>query len=374
VSFLYDPSRQDFADRAYQIYRELRDDHPVYRNPEDGSYALSRFEDVRVAAGDAIRLSSRNTRISKGLLPMMQQLDPPRHDALRSLVQRAFTPGRVAQCEPRIREIARELIDHVAREGRCDLKRAFCEQLPSRVICELIGVPAERREDFLEWSEAMVTTGPIGDAPRHIYAEFAKLLEERRCERHDDLMSALLDAEVDGQRLNEQELLGFCFLLIVAGNDTTNNLLASGAVALARHPDQRKLLAEEPARIPAAVEEMLRYESPTHTLPRRALADLEFHGVTIPAGVEVLLVWGAANHDEREFDEPERFDVTRERRRHLAFGQGIHHCLGSNLARLEARVAFEELLGRLPDYQLAEQPRWVTSFWARAYESVQIVC
>jgi cytochrome P450 len=372
VPFLYAPSRPDFADRAYEIYRELRDDHPVYRNPEDGSYALSRFEDVRAAANDAVRLSSRDTRISTGLLPMMQQLDPPRHDELRSLVQRAFTPRRVAQCEPRVREIALELIDGFVAEGRCDLKRAFCEQLPSRVIGELIGVPPERSHDFLQWTDAMVAAGPIGDAPRHIYAEFAKLLEERRGERRDDLMSALLDAEVDGQQLTEKELLGFCFLLIVAGNDTTNNLLANGAVLSARHPDQRKLLAEEPERIPQAIEEMLRYESPTHALPRRAVADLQFHGVTIPAGAEVLLVWGAANHDEREFDDPERFDVTREIRRHLAFGQGIHHCLGSNLARLEAKVAFEELLGRIPDYRLAQEPRWVTSFWARAYESVQI--
>ena len=372
MPFLYDPARPDFADRAYEIYHELRDEHPVYRNPEDGSYALSRFEDVRRAANDPARLSSQNTRISAGLLPMLQQLDPPRHDSLRELVQRAFTPRRVAEMEPRVRQIAHELIDGFAGQGQCDLKRAFCEQLPSRVIGELIGVPPERREAFLEWTEALVSTGPTGDAPRRIYAEFAKLLEERRAERRGDFMSALLDAEVDGQRLSEQELLGFCFLLIVAGNDTTNNLLANGAVALARHPDQRKWLCEEPARIPQAVEEMLRYESPSQALPRRALADVELHGVTIPAGVEVLLVWGAANHDEREFDDPDRFDTSREIRRHLAFGQGLHHCLGANLARLEARVAFEELLGRIPDYRLAAEPRWVTSFWARAYESVPI--
>lgn len=372
MAFVYDPASPDFADRAHDIYRELRDEHPCYRNPERGFYALSRFEDVRRAANDPLLFSSERTSISVGILPMVQQLDPPRHDSLRTLVRRAFTARRVAAMEPRVREITRELIDAFAAQGRCDLLHTFAAQLPSRVIGELIGVPPERREAFLEWTASMVATGPRGDAPKQIYAEFSKLLAERREERRDDLMSALLHADLDGRRLTEEELLGFCFVLIVAGNDTTMNLIANGAVALAQHPDQRKLLARDPTRIPAAVEEMLRYESPAQALPRRATRDVTLHGVTVPEGAEVLLVWGAANRDEREFADPERFDAARPIRRHLGLGQGIHFCLGAHLARLEARVAVEELLARIPDYRLEAEPRWVTSVWARAYEAVPI--
>jgi cytochrome P450 len=379
-SFVYDPSRPDFAERAYEVYRELRDRHPVYRDPERGVFALSRFEDVRAAANDPTTFSSEGTSISAGLLPNVQQLDPPRHDELRNLVNRAFTARRVSDMEPRIRAIARELIGAFSGRGEADLLHGFARQLPSRVIGEMIGVPPERREAFLEWTEAMIAVDParpgVADRNRgpatHIYQEFAKLLAERRDRRRDDLMSALIDAEIDGRHLSEEELLGFCFVLIVAGNDTTTNLIANGAVLLARNPEQRERLVRDPSAIPAAIEEMLRYESPAQALPRTVRRDLTLHGVAIPEGSELMLVWGAANHDEREFADAERFDVTRRIRRHLAFGQGVHFCLGAHLARLEARVAFEELLGAIPDYSLARPPRWLTSTWARAYESVAI--
>jgi cytochrome P450 len=379
-AFVYDPTRPDFAARAHEVYRTLRDRHPVYHNPERGFWALSRFEDVRAAANDPATFSSQGTSISQGLLPMIQQLDPPQHDRLRALVVKAFSARRVAEMEPRIRAVARERIESFRAEGCCDFLRAFAAQIPSRIIGEMIGLPPERREAFLEWTEAMLAADPMSPASgtgirgpaTQIYGEFAKLLAERRAERRDDLMSALLDAEIEGRGLTEEELLGFCFVLIVAGNDTTANLLANGAVLLARHPEQRALLAREPGRIPNAVEEMLRYEAPAQALPRITTRDVTLHGVTIPRGDEVLLVWGAANHDEREFDAPERFDVARPLRRHLAFGQGVHFCVGAHLARLEARVAFEELLARIPDYRLASEPRWVVSFWARAYESVPL--
>jgi cytochrome P450 len=378
--FVYDPARPDFADHAFEIYRTLRDHHRVYHNPERRFFALSRFEDVRGAANEPVLFSSEDTSISQGLLPTIQSLDPPRHDSLRTLVNGVFTRRRVSAMEPRIREIAAELLGALARTGGGDLLHAFASQIPSRVIGEMIGVPPERREAFLAWTEAMVAVDPSGptdtrrllEPATQIYAEFTKLLAERRDRRRDDLMSALLDAEVDGMRLSDEELLGFCFVLIVAGNDTTTNLIANGAVRLAQHPEQRARLVREPARIPGAIEEMLRYDSPAQVLPRRVTRDVELFGVPVPAGAELMLVWGAANHDEREFEDPERFDVTRTLRRHLAFGQGIHFCLGSHLARLEARVAFEELLARLPDYRLAAPPRWVTSTWARAYEAVPV--
>jgi cytochrome P450 len=377
--FVYDPARPDFQDRAHEIYRTLRDAHPVYHDPDAGFWALSRFEDVRAAAGDPSAFSSEGTDISQGLLPMIQALDPPRHDALRQLVAKAFTARRMADMEPEIRRIARELIDGFAGAGEADLLGAFARHLPSRVIGAMLGVPPERREHFLEWTEAMVEAQPGAGAAEalrqpatRIYQEFARLLAERRARPRDDLMSALLAAEIDGQRLRDEELLGFCFVLIVAGNDTTTNLIANGAVLLADHPDQRKGLVEDPRRIPAAIEEMLRCEAPAQALPRITRRPVTMRGTTIPAGALVRLVWAAANRDEREFADPERFDVTRPPARHVAFGSGVHFCLGAHLARLEARIAFEELLARLPDYRLAERPRWRTSIWARAHTAVQV--
>ena len=379
ATFVYDPAEPSFHERAHEIYRTLRDVHPVYHHEEQDWWALSRFEDVRRAANDPATFSSENTSIAVGLLPQIQSIDPPVHDGLRSLVNTAFTRSRVAAMEPRIREIARELIDRFAASGSCDLLLDYARHLPSLVIGEMIGVPASRRETFLHFTEAMVAATPgktQTENVRHpaigIYQEFTKLLEERRAERRDDLMSALIDAELGGRRLTQEELLGFCFVLIVAGNDTTTNLIANGAVLLARHPEQRERLVLEPARMERAVDEMLRYESPAQALPRIALRDVEMHGVTIPKGREVKLVFGAANHDEREFPDPERFDVDRVIPRHLAFGQGIHYCLGAKLARLEARVALEELLARVPDYALADEPRWLTSVWARAYAGVPV--
>jgi len=198
------------------------------------------------------------------------------------------------------------------------------------------------------------------------------LLAERRAARRDDLMSALVDAELDGHRLTEEELLGFCFVLIVAGNDTTTNLIANGLVLLAEHPEQRALLVREKAAIPNAIEEMLRCESPAQALPRRVLRDVTLHGRTIPKGAMVRLVWAAANRDDREFQSADVFDVTRPAPRHLGFGHGAHFCLGARLARLEARVAFEELLARLPDYELTGDPGWKTSIWARSHRQVPV--
>jgi hypothetical protein len=374
--FVYDPASESFPDSAYDVYRTLRDEHPLYRNEELGTWALSRYDDVRAAAGDPDTFSSEGTSISLGLLPMIQQLDPPRHDALRNLLWKAFTPKRVAELEPRMREMTRELIDDFAPRGRCDLLHELAAQLPSMVIGELIGIPPDRRKTFLQWTEALITANPAKDWETNpfeaIYAEFGKLLEERRSERRGDLMSALIDAELDGQKLSQEELLGFCFLLVVGGNDTTTNLIANGAVLLARHPDQRRELVRDPSLIPAAVEEMLRYDSPTQALPRRALRDVELHGRRIREGEEISLVWGAANHDERRFAEPERFDIHRDDNRHLALGHGVHFCMGSHLARLEGRVAFEELLSRVPEYALAGEPSWQVSAWARAYAAVPI--
>jgi cytochrome P450 len=376
-AFVYDPTRSDFQDDAHAIYRVLRDEHPVYENPETGIWALSRYADVRAAASDTATFSSENTDITVGLLPQIQSMDPPRHDALRNLVSRAFTGRRADAMEPRIRAVARRLIDGFAARGEADLMHEFARHLPSLVIGEMIGVPEDRREAFLDWTEAMVESGEDRiqhtiQAATNIYAEFSKLLAERRAAPRDDLMSALVDAEIDGERLSEEDLLGFCFTLIVAGNDTTTNLIANGAVLLAQHPEQRAQLVRTPAAIGNAIEEMVRCESPAQALPRRMMADVALHGRTIAKGAMVRLVWAAANRDEREFANADAFDVMRPAPRHLGFGVGTHFCLGARLARLEARVAFEELLARMPEYELTGDPGWKTSIWARSHRQVPV--
>ena len=379
ASFEYDPFTAEFQQRSHEIYRELRDQHPVYHNPERGFWAISRFEDVWAASLDLDSLTTEGIEEAKALKPMLNFLDPPRHNQLRALVSRAFTFRRIEEMEPRIRDLAKELIDGFADRGSCDLLEAYATPLPGQIIAEMIGVPAERREEFLAYTRAIALgdqsegiARSIRNPATKIYEEFAVLLEERRSKRRDDLMSALLDAETEGERLSQEEILGFCFQLIIAGNDTTTTLIGNGAVLLAQHPDQRALLAREPARIPGAIEEMLRYEPPAQALPRRARRDLEVHGRTIPADARVLMVFAAANLDEREFEQPERFDIERKIKRHLALGHGIHSCLGASLARLEARVAFEELLTRIPEYTLEREPEWITSRWIRAHDRVQI--
>jgi cytochrome P450 len=375
----WDWSRPDFQERLYDIYRELRDESPLARSPS-GFWAVSRFADVYAIASDPTTWSSERTVISPpGLVPTIQSLDPPRHDRLRALVSLAFTPKRVREMEPRVRAVARELLAPLVEAGRGDLLAAYARHIPSRVIGEMIGIPDERVPDFLHWTEAMVElpqgrtqSEAIQDPAASIYREFAGLLEERRRARRNDLMSALIDARLDGQALTQEELLGFCFVLVVAGNDTTTNLIANGAVLLAEHPEQRRLLAEDPALLEGAIEEMLRYESPAQALPRRLLRDVELQGRKLRAGEQLFLLFGSANRDEREFEQPDRFDVRRRIKRHLAFGQGIHFCLGKSLARLEARVAFEELLARAPGYELAGPAPWLPSMWARAHARVPV--
>jgi cytochrome P450 len=375
----YDPYVAGFHDRSHETYRRLRDAHPVYHNPEREFWAISRFEDVWQATLEVDALTTETVEEGASLLPMLNFLDPPRHDRLRALVSRAFTFRRVGEMEPHIRRIAGELFDALDGRSECDLVEDFATPLPGRIIAEMIGVPPDRREMFLGHTRKMLTTNPdisiaeaIKEPSERIYEEFGRLLEERRGAPQEDLMSALLEAEIEGEGLRDEEILGFCYQLIVAGNDTTTSLIGNGAVLLANHPDQMKWLAEDPSRIPNAVEEMLRFEPPAQALPRQTRRAYSIHGKTIPPNERVLLVWAAANLDEREFEDPERFDVTRPVKRHLALGHGIHFCLGASLARLEARIAFETLLERHSNYSLIEEPGWLASRWARAHGNIRV--
>jgi cytochrome P450 len=372
-TFVYDPGTADFQRHMQEIYRVLRDEHPVYEG--SGWFAISRFEDLWNAIHDWAAFSSAHVAEAGLLMPQMIYMDPPRHTSLRAIVSRAFTPKRVAELEDRVRQVTRRLIDGFAATGSCELIGDLAAPLPSTVMAELIGVPPEHIEQFRLWTEAFLdVTSPADIAERAdgIYGLFGTLLAARRREPADDLMSALLAAEVDGEKLSEDDLLGFCFLLLIAGNDTTTSLIGSGAELLARHPDQRRQLVADPSLVPAAVEEMLRIESPTQALPRTTLRDVHLDCTTIPEGSRVMLLFGAANLDEREFPDAKRFDIHRHAVRHLAFGHGIHFCLGAMLARIESRVAFEELLARIPDYQITGGPDRVTSNWARAWKTLPL--
>jgi cytochrome P450 len=379
VHTLYDPEAAATRDDLYASYRTLRDHHPVYADPFGRFAALTRFADVAEAATDAATYSSEITANTTLVHPILAQLDPPRHTAMRRLILRAFTPSRVAEREAEVRAIAVDLLDRaLARASAADsfdLIGDFAALLPSIVMGRLIGIPDEIIPTCREISDLHMRRISQRDAlvPMRMSDElFRPLLAARRAAPADDLLSALVTAEVGGRGLTDEELLGFCYLLLIGGNDTTTNWIGNTAVVLAHNPAIRADLADDPSLLPAALEESLRIESPTQLLPRRTTRDVELHDTVIPAGTRVLLVWGAANRDEREFERPEQFIARRAESRHLAFGQGIHFCLGAALARLEARVAFEELLRRLPGYKLVQPPDPVRSSWALGYARVLV--
>lgn len=376
---IYAVGAPDFSERCYDIYEQMREEQPLYADPRGEYFVVSRYEDIRKVVNDDVNYSAEGVSTAVEAFPIVQQIDPPLHDELRALVITAFTPRRVAELEPRMHVMARGLMSKFAERGECDLMGEYARHLPSMVIGEMLGLPEERREPVLEWTESLVGISRNGEmsvdvAARAVAEEFGELLEARRSEPRDDLMSALIAAELDGGRkLTELELLGFCFQLVLAGNDTTTNLIANGAVLLAEHADQRQEILDHPELLDNAIEEMLRIESPTQVLPRRVSRDVEFYGQTVPAESEMRLLWASGNRDPRFFEEPERFDIHRKNaKRHLALGQGRHFCLGAALARLEAKVAFEELLEHMPNYELAGEAGWVSSAWARAHTVVPL--
>jgi cytochrome P450 len=360
----FNPYSPGFRQDPYPVYRQLRDEYPVYHNQELDFFALSRYEDIVAALQDVETFSSANAlgigapKEVLDQIPMMMLIDPPRHGQLRALVNRAFTPRRVAGLESRIRELARGLVDDFIDRGTCDLVEHFSGPLPATVIAELLGVPSEDGLMFKEKSTAIVTQdakggGDLDFTPAiELMVYMTAAYDERRKQPRDDLMSDLLVAEIDGERLSQEELLGFAFLLLVAGNETTTNLISNAVALLDQYPDQRRRLVDDPSLLTAAVEEFLRFESPVQGLSRTLRKDAVIHGHTIPEAAQLLLLYASANRDERRIDEPERFDISRDPKSHLSFGFGTHFCLGASLARLEARVALEELLARLPDFQV----------------------
>ncbi|GAA4553209.1 cytochrome P450 [Pseudonocardia xishanensis] len=347
---------------------ELRADEPVRRLdlPDGPMWIVTRYEDVRAAFVDP-RLSKdwrytlpadQRAAMPAAPMPMMLLMDPPDHTRLRKLVSRSFTVRRIEELRPRVRQIADELAAALPAEG--DLMRDYAFLLPVQVICELLGVPAEDRDDFGAWSSTMIDES-TGDekmaASRKLAGYLGDLVERKRAQPDGALLSALTQVSDEGDALSQEELVAMGMMLLIAGHETTVNLIGNGVLALLTHPEQRAALAGKPELWPTAVEEFLRWDSPvTNTPARFASEDVEIAGTTIPEGAVVILGLSAANRDSARFAEADELDVTREDRGHLAFGYGLHHCLGAPLARIEGRVALETLFTRYPDLALTVDP------------------
>ena len=357
----------------HDMFRVLRQDAPVFWHDERngrGFWCLTKYDDVMAASRDYHTYSSeKGTALLFDASPeelaemqlMMLNMDPPKHSKLRNLVNKGFTPRMIAKLEPHVREICAGIVDAVAREGRCDFVTQVAAELPLEVIVEMMGVPLEERQMVFDWSNRLIgmddpefqtsrDDGRIASMEMYQYAN--ELALARRQKPGDDLVSVLLAAEVDGEKLSELEFDLFFMLLAVAGNETTRNLISGGMLHLIQNPAERDRVLRDPALLPSAIEEMLRMVSPVMHFRRTATHDAEIHGQKIREGDKVVLWYVSANRDEDVFPDPDRFDVGRAPNDHLAFGLGPHFCLGANLARLEIRVMFEELLRRLPDIEL----------------------
>jgi cytochrome P450 len=370
---VFDPYAYAFHEDPYPTYARLRDEAPVYHNPEMGFWALSRHGDVMDGFRDSERFSSSHgvslDAAASGpdahRTMSFLALDPPRHGRMRGLVSRGFTPRRVVELEPSIRALAVRYLDEAVERGSFDFIGDFAGRLPMDVISELIGVPeADRAEvrrlsDLLVHREEGVTDVPPAgiEAAFSLVAYYADMLAERRRARTDDLTSALLDAEIDGDRLSDDEIMGFLFLMVVAGNETTTKLLGNAWYWAWRNPDQAAIPVADPGRITDWVEETLRYDTSSQILARITTRPVELHGTTVPAGERVVLLPGSANRDERVFEQPDVYDLDRNRgddRQIASFGFGRHFCMGASLARLEARVALEELMARVRAWDIDE--------------------
>jgi cytochrome P450 len=356
-----------YAGDPYPAYRELRATTPVCWNDVTNFWALLKYDDIRyVSSTPATFTSTTGITIPDPALPSPVQpgslifTDPPRHRQMRKLINSGFTRRRVSVLEPKIRELVRGILDGLEPGSVHEFAEQIAAPLPTRLIAELIGAPPDDWAQFRAWSDAATgTADPEIDldplvAAGQLYGYFQKLIGQRRIEPRDDLLSVLAGAEIDGDRLTDEDLLNFAFLLLVAGNETTRNLIALGTLALMTHPGQYRLLVDDPSLIPSAVEEMLRWNSPVVHMARTANVDVEIRGQRIAEGDVVVMLYQAANRDEDVFGpDSEEFKVTRHPNPHIAFGCGEHSCVGAQLARLEATVMFEELLRRFPRLELA---------------------
>jgi pimeloyl-[acyl-carrier protein] synthase len=390
----FNPLLPEFIADPYPFYHRLRVEDPIHRStllPD--TWILTRYADAIMVLRDARfgRHDAENffrERFGEGPLinvfsKWMLFRDPPDHTRLRTLVNKAFTPRAIEGLRPRIQDLVNYLLDAVQSRGRMDIMTDLAYPLPVLVICELLGVPAKDRDLFKEWSgDVARTLDPIQtpeSAQRgHAVVEsmatyFRELIRTLRKNPQGDILSAMIAAEEQGDRLSEEELLANCILLFSAGHETTVNLIGNGLLALLRHPEQKQLLQENPNLIQSAVEEFLRYDGPVQLTGRGAKEDVEIGGKRILQGERVMTVLAAANRDPAQFPDPDRLDIRRENNYHLAFGQGIHFCLGASLARAEGQIAIGTLLQRLPRVTLLDEtPQWRPAFTLRGLETLPV--
>jgi cytochrome P450 len=372
---------EDFVADPYPLYHQLRSRDPVYWDEQSEAWIVTGYADVAGMLRDG-RFVAQKPLFAAPELMRLQQIterwmvlcDPPAHTQLRRLVNNAFTPRMVQNLSPHIEQMVAQMLDRVQTAGSMELIHDLAFPLPVSVIAHMLGVPPGRHEVFKRWSEALANLSePPGVATFNALVEtneamvefadyFQVLVEGKRRAPSEDLLSTLIAVEEQGDRLCTEDLIANAILLLFAGHETTVNLIANGVYCLLRHPDQRALLRQNPSLIKGAVEEFLRFESPIQTTTRQLAQDVTLGSHTLRQGDLVLLVLGAANRDPEQFHEPDRFDITRADNRHLAFGGGIHFCVGAPLSRLEAQIAIPALLGRMPQLRLAEEPlewrRW----------------
>ncbi len=394
AAFYFNPWDPEFRANPYPYYAALRQGGPrvIPLGTMMSAALVARYSDAVAVLRDHGHFSSVGPPPPpdqyQGPLAGSKTVlgsDPPDHSRLRRLASRDFTPRRVRELEPRIREIARELLARVEAKGEFDVMSDLANVLPVRVIAEMLGIPAEHGARFKDWSDRIIAAGntlpgappppQAIDAIESLAAYMKEQIERRRRTPGPDLVSALVSAHDDADSLTEGELLSFVVLLLIAGNETTTNLIGNGMNALARHPEALERLRREPALLPTAIEEMLRFDPPVQSTARFPKADIEVGGTKIPGGSIVLVVVAAANRDPEKFPDAERFDIAREPNEHLSFGEGIHFCLGAPLARLEARVVFEETLARFPKLRLAnpaEKPVHKGSYFLRGLDSLKM--
>ena len=358
-----DPIPQVWQDDPHPVYRELREHHPVHHVEARDLWVLSRYADIQSVIRSPGSFTSAQGVVPSGYAPedpTIIAIDPPEHTAMRKAVSRAFTPKRMSALEGRIREIARDLVADLPDGEVVDVFRRFSDILPYLVMAELLGLEPDTYDILKRCGDVIVystdfTPEEMQDATRELIDHLALTFEARAREPRDDLISVLLTSSPDGEALSHEELLSLCFLLTVAGTETTTSGIGNALILLDRFTDDRARLVADRSLLPTAVDEMLRYDSPVQGLCRVTTKDVEIRGTPIPAGARVHMLFAAANRDPDEFDEPDRFDITRSPNMHLAFGFGIHHCLGASLARTEIRVGLDEFLDRFPDYRVCRE-------------------
>ncbi|MFY9551911.1 MAG: cytochrome P450 [Thermoanaerobaculia bacterium] len=389
-----------FKADSYPFYARLRAEEPVcpvVLPDKQVAWLVTRYDDVAMVLKDE-RFAKDRTRalapeqmekppwvpaLFRPLARNMLDVDPPDHTRLRALVQKAFTPSVVERVRERIVQLTEDLLDRAMKRGRMDLVRDYALPLPTTIIAEMLGVPIEDRHKFHRWSRAIVQSNPSGwrmvrAIPGAVLflRYIRKLVKTRRAMPQDDLVSALVQVEEAGEQLSEDELLAMVFLLLIAGHETTVNLIGNGTLALLEHPEQMAKLRNDPALIKSAVEELLRHSGPLETATERFTREaVTVANLTIPRGALVYAVLASANRDERQFPNPDAVDITREPNRHLAFGLGVHYCLGAPLARLEAQIAFDTLLRRVSALRLAvsaDALRWRRGLVLRGLESLPV--